>query len=310
MRREIINCRRGLGLDRLGELERLQLLRDSGTLTDEEFQIEKTRILGPAKQLNNRVLIFSAIALALAVLVVGVVGFHPYLGQTRPAPATAPPQAQAQAQALKPAPTTPVSEALPATSKLQQLFRRDILGAQLPYLEASTGPARNVVGSDRTYLVEGCEINVHADGKTISSIGLARISPKCNVSLKDFGFDGPMTDHITFGMLERIGFATQYSADCLDSCGNAFDPFAYALVQTPHVNGFVEFRAGANTEIEPMLTATMKWADLMRGAKGEDYVTQTRFNCDQAFNPAASRLFANMKINSIEVGNFPAAKCQ
>jgi hypothetical protein len=290
-------------MEKLGELERLARLRDSGVLTEEEFVREKARLLEPRPQ--RKALMYSGAALA-AVLIAGLGALA--LLRSRPAQPTngsMPPAAPTTSPLQTPTAAPP--EAKAQVSKLQQLFRRDMLGAQLQYLEATTGPARNIVGNDRTYIVDGCEVTVHAEERTIKSIGIPHISSKCNVSLGEFGLDA-MTDKITFGMVEAIGISgeTQYSADCISLCGNAFDPFVYSHVTTPHVNGFVEFRPGADIEKEPMLSATFKWSDAMKAAKGEDYVIQTQFNCDRAFNAMASRLFRKMKIDSIEVGSFPS----
>jgi Short C-terminal domain len=291
-------------MEKLGELERLARLRESGALTEEEFAREKSRLLTPPPQ--RRALMFSGAI--LSVVLIAALGALALL-KSKPAQPTNGPTTPAAptASTLQTSTAAPLPEAPVQVSKLQQLFRRDMLGAQLQYLEASTGPARNVEGNDRTYLVDGCEVAVHAEGRSIKSIGLRHISPKCNVSLRAFGLDA-MTDKITFGMVEAVGISgeTQYSADCVSYCGNAFDPFVYAHVSTPHVNDFIEFRPGANIEVEPMLSATLKWSDVMKSTKGEDYVAQTQFNCDRTFNAMASRLFHNIKIDSIEVGSFPS----
>lgn len=39
--------------DRLGELERLAVLRDTGALTDAEFEVEKSKVLGVSKPVEK-----------------------------------------------------------------------------------------------------------------------------------------------------------------------------------------------------------------------------------------------------------------
>jgi hypothetical protein len=290
-------------MERLSELERLAHLRESGALTEEEFVREKARLLERPPQQK------APMYLGVTVVVVLIAGLAALaMLPSRPKQPTngLTPSAATTPSTLQTPTASPPPEAMAQVSKLQQLFRRDMLGAQPQYLEASTGPARNVEGDARTYLVDGCEVTVHAEGRAIKSIGLPHISSKCNVSLRDFGLDA-MTNKITFGMVEAIGISedTQYAADCISFCGNAYDPFVYAHVTTPHVNDFVEFRPGANIEKEPMLSASSKWSDAMTAARGEDYVNQTQFNCDRTFNAMASHLFRNIKIDSIEVGSFP-----
>jgi hypothetical protein len=292
-------------MDRIDELERLEQLRTSGTLTEDEFTREKARLLKGTDDGRSRALVTSGVVLAIVAIVAAfMLGRSPLSNPSAPV-STGPSAANdSPAGALPPVQPAPVV-AQAAAGKLQQIFRADMLGAQLAYLEGMVGPARNVEGNNRTYLVDGCQVIVRADGKAIRSIGLSPISSRCNVSLKDFGLDA-MTDRITFGMVEQIGISgeTQYGADCLSSCGNAYDPNVYSWVRTPHVLNFIEFRPAATVNSE-----AMKWADAMRAARGEDYVTSTRFNCDQTFNPLASKLLRNVRIESIEVGHFDPPMC-
>ncbi|MDZ4367603.1 MAG: hypothetical protein U0987_11350 [Afipia sp.] len=187
---------------------------------------------------------------------------------------------------------------------LTQIFQRSMLGAQVAYLERLTGPARNVDGRARTYVVTGCEVMVTVEKGAVRSLGLPSLSPKCTVSLADFGFDGPLPNKATFGMFDELGFKTRYTADCLRSCGNAYDPSVYATVSTPHSNGFLTFRVGAVQSSDQALDAANKWEQVMEAAEGEDWLVEARFNCTDRYDAAAARALRDVRITSIEVGSF------
>lgn len=288
-------------MTRLDELERLANLHRAGSLTDEEFAAEKQRLaISPPPKLSMGRLAFGVLAL---VVLAAIVSFT--LGrQSRPTvtAAEAPAVGDTGATATPSAETIGAGQATP--TGLARIFQRSMLGAQIAYLERLTGPARNVDGTTRTYVVNGCEIIVTVEKGAVRSLGLPSLSPKCTVSLADFGFDGPLPNQATFGMFDELGFKTRYTADCLRSCGNAYDPSVYATVSTPHANGFLTFRVGAVQSSDQALDAADEWERAMEAAEGEDWLIEARFNCTDRYDKVAARALRNVRVTSVEVGSF------
>lgn len=278
-----------MGTPEVDELERLARLHRSGDLSDAEFAAAKTRLLG-ARPRPRGLLVIAAIAVAT----LAAVGAGWAIGQRRGQ--DAPPKAV----------QTVLADA--QVSRLQRVFQRDMLEAQVTYLENIIGPARNVDGEVRTYVVDGCLIQVRTAGGAVASFGIPHLSPTCTVSLRQFGLDADRADLTTFGQLAGQGDTT-WSADCIRGCGNAFDPSVYARIETAHANAYLMFRAGVVLVDGAAIDAALAWADEMTKAKGEDYVIETRFNCDRAAGEAAARFFKDVRISSIEIGSFDEPKC-
>lgn len=289
---------------RLDELERLAALRDRGALSAEEFTEQKQRLL------RSRAAFWRA-GLAALIVLLAVGGVCAFLARSS---SETPPSSSASstipAAAAAPAPIA--AEPVARPTGLPGIFLRSMLGAQVAYLERMTGPPRNISGPLRTYIVEGCSVNVREEKGEIISLGLPNLSPRCTVSLDDFGFGGPTAYKATFGMFARMpSWRMKYSADCIRSCGNAFDPNVYETVDTPHVNGFVSFRVGAAQVSTVALDAVDRWEEAMVAAEGEDWVIDNRFNCTTKYDTLAARALENVKITSFEVGRIePPEGCE
>jgi hypothetical protein len=282
------------------ELERLAALHQSGALSDEEFASAKARLLGRRIHYLAAAGAFGVVLALIAVLLVVQVGMRP-AGSLLAIGNSA--VVSANQSGPKSAPVSGGSSGQVPTSLLQNVFRREMLNAQISYLEHMIGPARNVDGAVRTYIVDGCKVTVGTSGSAIATLGLPSLSPNCTVSLADFGIDGPTAYKMTFANFEDMSIETTFSADCLSSCGNAYDPSVYALVQTPHADDYLTFRPGVVLVDDNAVDVSEKWAGAMRKAEGEDYVVRTRFNCDRKFDELAASLFRNVHITSIVVSH-------
>ena len=287
-----------------GAVERLAALHRAGDLDDEEFSAAKRGLLGSGHRTPFHWPLLGGAAIGLSVGVLGLLAWE-QVGRTS-APRTA-----NSTNATQSSPSNATAGVMQPASTLQGLFRRDMLDAQVVYLEHMIGPPRNVSGGERTYIVDGCEVTVSVSGSAIASIGLPHLSPACTVSLSDFGFDGPTAYKLTFGTLDSIALTTAFTADCIDSCGNAYDPSVYATVDTPHSDDYLTFKPGVELVSDAAIDASTKWSNAMRGAEGEDYVVQTKFNCDRKYDDLAHQFFKNVPISSIEVGRIAHPKsCQ
>ncbi|MBW3559171.1 MAG: hypothetical protein KY446_03690 [Proteobacteria bacterium] len=182
-----------------------------------------------------------------------------------------------------------------------------MLGAQVAYLESIAGPAWRVDDNGdgteiRQYKVGPCVADISAKGGTILALGMA-VSPQCTFAVQPFAPNQklPSANQMKFGDLG----GTTYTADCLRSCGNAYDPWVFADWTGSHADNFMEIRVGTAQVSAPVLEATGTWEEAMIAAKGEDWVIMGEFRCSTDFNDVASRAFEAVPVQRVEVGGFP-----
>ena len=278
-------------MTKLDELERLAELHRSGALSEDEFALAKRRLLE-----RPYVLRLALVGVALAALAAGAVGLAMFVGDPD-APAT---RSTATASAAGRVETSETA----GRRRLAAVLRTDMLGAEIPNLESLTGPARNVDGPIRTYVVDGCDVRVRVSDNKVQALGLPQLWPSCGRWLAEFGFEGLTPDKATFGMFQDIQSSTHYTSDCLLYCGNAADPEVHATVRTTHATGSIMYRVSTSTAFEDAGRAADKWVEAMKADHGEDWVVKTRFNCTESEDPLATRLFKDVRITSLEIGRF------
>lgn len=196
-----------------------------------------------------------------------------------------------------------------AGSKLDNIFDPEMIGANSSYLEKYTGPARNTYKHNdeihSTYKVDGCEVKVIIQNKTVSSIGLPNLSSKCTFDLSKFlpNISKKLlsANTLTFGLIDGYFGGGKYGASCLLSCGNAADPDAYLEVDASRADGGYHITIGVILA-GAALDASNKWQDVMIKNEGEDWVINTEFNGTKKYDAIASKVFKNIKINSISIG--------
>lgn len=199
-----------------------------------------------------------------------------------------------------------------AGNKLDKIFNAEMIGANLPYLEKITGPAKNTFSYEKNqktniYKVESCEITVRVSNETVQSLGLKNLSKKCTFNINNimpnFG-DGklPPLHNMTFGQFDIFIGDGKYTADCLMSCGNAADPVAYGNWQASRASGGFDIELGVVLVSDSGTDALDKWRDAMIKDEGEDWVIDTKFNCSDKYNSIAQKAFKNVKITSATIG--------
>jgi hypothetical protein len=205
--------------------------------------------------------------------------------------------------------------ALPATaaaqSKLDEIFEFDMLGAQVAYLEHMIGPAKHIftlpkAGMQiRTYPVDGCKVEATTQGTEVLRYSLV-LTPTCNFDLGKLVQGHATTKDLTVGR-----FADRYDAsylhvrsDCIYSCGNAADPRVDFIYEGSHADGWVSVVLTVIIADVPALQAVEPWENLMRSKEGDNYVLETKFNCDHKYDSIAVRAFENVVVNKITVGFF------
>lgn len=169
------------------------------------------------------------------------------------------------------------------------------IGKPLSALGLGKGKEKNYL--ERSFVVEGCTIDVAVENGRIASFSFDAIS-KCQKAVQSLGV--PLNG-LTFGGASAVFGKAQYSADCLASCGNASDPWAHARWT---VNGRTVSVSQVLVE-GPILDATMRWEKAITDKYGEDYVVDQKFNCTREFDPVAASLFKSVKVSRVTIGVSP-----
>jgi len=197
-----------------------------------------------------------------------------------------------------------------AAAKLARVFRFEMLHAQVAYLETIVGPPMHVQNPDdegiaaRDYRVDGCEVTAYVSGNEVLSYSL-RLTPKCNFSLGDFLGNGyPSTDGLTVAKFAGGAFGANLRAQssCAYLCGNAADPEVDFTWEGPHAANFLIVVLTISLADGRAAEAAGKWTTVMRQNEGDDYVTETRFNCSDKYDAVAIEAFAKVRVTTITVG--------
>ncbi|WP_236176392.1 hypothetical protein [Pseudomonas qingdaonensis] len=191
-----------------------------------------------------------------------------------------------------------------AQATVAQVFNGEMLGTNLRFFESVAGVARTSFGDTHTYKVQGCEITATAGGGTVSELRM-ELSPTCKADLSTFigDFAPPAAQPLTFGaMAGSSGGGLEFYASCLSMCGNAADPSVYALWQGPRAVGFTEVLLEVVLVDDEASAAAGHWSEAMQKAKGDDFVMDTRFNCERTFDEVAQASFDKVKVNAVTIG--------
>jgi hypothetical protein len=202
-------------------------------------------------------------------------------------------------------------------SALGRIFTLNMLNAQVAYLESITGPAWKVNAGvaqgteQRIYQIQGCQVTVGVSNGAVQSLGLG-LSDGCSVDLSRFfnrSKAAPSANTMTFGdlgnFIDDYGNSNEqgsFAADCLDGCGNAYDPLVYGHYVGPQSDQNLEIVASASTADAATSDAASKWETLMQKQSGQTYVDNTTFNCDGKYDVQAASFLQNVKITSITIG--------
>lgn len=213
-----------------------------------------------------------------------------------------------KARALLPLVSALALAGLPVLAQAQatvtQVFNGEMLGTNLKYFESVAGVARTSFGDTHTYKVQGCEITADATGGTVHQLRLA-LSPACKADLSSFigDFAPSANQPLTFAALHQsTGGPLEFYADCLEMCGNAYDPSVYALWEGPRAIGFTQVKVEAMLTDDAAIDAASKWSAEMKKHKGEEFVVDNKYNCDRSFDPIALQSFKPVAITAVTIG--------
>lgn len=189
-------------------------------------------------------------------------------------------------------------------ASVAQVFTGDMLGTNQRYFESVAGIPRESFGDEHKFKVQGCNITATIEGGTVSKLRM-ELTPKCQANLTQFvdTFAPAPGKPLTVGAFtESSGGGLSYSASCLSMCGNAADPSVYAHWEGPRAIGFREVLLEVVLVSDAALSAADQWESQMRKAEGEDYVMETRFNCDQKYDAAAQKAFEKVQVSAVTIG--------
>lgn len=179
----------------------------------------------------------------------------------------------------------------------------NLLGLQIAYVEARTGPAREVFEDLRVYEVDGCDITLTAKDSEVKGVRVP-MTPACSTAARSLLLSRgiPATMPLTFGAYAAAVGGAKFGADCLYLCGNAADPTVFMIGGGSHADGWVMTRAIAVQVDDATLKAADTIEDAVRLGSGEDYLLSTRFNCDPTYDAVALSALRDVAIGEIEVG--------
>ncbi|HRO18838.1 MULTISPECIES: hypothetical protein [Alcaligenes] len=188
---------------------------------------------------------------------------------------------------------------------VKDVFNGDLLGTNQRYFESVAGIPRESLGDEHNFRIQGCNITATIGGGKVSALRM-ELTDKCEADLSTFiGTYAPPVNRILTAdiFIGSYGGPLNYSADCLSMCGNSYDPSVYASWQGPRAAGFMEVILEVELADDNAINASNIWEEHMTAAMGEDYVINTRFNCDRRFDPVANQAFKDIKITAITVGH-------
>ncbi|NAR53859.1 hypothetical protein GPS59_07525 [Acinetobacter haemolyticus] len=197
---------------------------------------------------------------------------------------------------------------------LNKIFKSDLLGANLNYLEKITGPAfktyelkndiyRNI------YIVDNCRVMVNFKEKTIKAIGLERIDEKCTFDLNEFmsweDYKYSNLNDINFGEISgKLGGS--YYLDCISGCAASHDPTLYL-----HWTGGRAHRNWMEVLLEKKILDDKTYNNFfnvknkLKAGHNNEWIMDGLYNCSgfsYTFQDMMEKNFNNEKIESILVG--------
>ncbi len=199
----------------------------------------------------------------------------------------------------------------PAATKLSGIFQFDLLNAEIAYLESITGPAIHIRASGpdvqaREYRVDGCRVTAYARGSEAIAYALD-LTPTCNFNIGNFLGNGyGSTRGLTIGKFAKGAFGAHLRAQssCISLCGNAGDPSVDFTWEGPHAANFLSVVLTITLADDAAVEAGRQWAAIMQKQEGDDYVSGTKFNCDNRYDAAAFKSFGKVKVTRITIGYY------
>lgn len=215
------------------------------------------------------------------------------------------------------------AEAKPAhgtSTKIDTLFRVDMLNSNREYVEHLIGPAKytNLTSGDspiesRNYIVNGCNVEVGYKQGTVTYLGLNGVSARCQFPLSRFIPHSPPTHvdalpELTFGAFENeVGSGIDqnfYDVECLGSCGNSADASVSLFHDGAHVDDFINITIEQDYPYSDMVSdkAFTDLEDVLLKREDRDYAAYGGVKCDVKYQPLERGLFKKSHVKNVYVG--------
>lgn len=225
---------------------------------------------------------------------------------TEAAPATSAPPADLMARG------TPA--AAESADSITRIVNLQSIDATKEFLERTLGQSKYETPDTAQYVVAGCNINlVFAENKAVSSVSID-LTKGCRFdasgltqSEKPVMVDGPMT----FAQFEDTFGQARYTSPCLTMCGNAFDPYVAAVVPGYSANRGIDVAGVSVFVADAVSDASNVWQTKLTEKAGEDYVIDTKFNCEDTHNDIPRAAFAKAPVETLQFGrDLNEASCE
>lgn len=300
--------------DNLSQLERLSRLRETGALTESEFEDQKQSILAGRSQSAS--LRLSHLVGAGIVAAIGVAMLVLYLtrgGDTNGSPTSASPSVKSSLVApsalIDPSvSTTPEAAPTVATNDRLSFATSDaVIGTNPAYLEQRLGVPREKGTGYLVFELGGCTISYSASGSRITGFTVA-VGPSCSPTIRG----KRISPRTTFGeILSRDNWG-RFTADCIYMCGNAADPVIDLSYRGSRATNFISIRY--STSYDQASDALDLWEQGVRRELGlseyESPPDYEPFNCVSNPPADARRLMPRMRVRSISVSGDEVGPCK
>lgn len=282
----------------LDKLEQLDRLRQSGALTEDEFQIQKARLVGgsgaePARRFGRPYVLAGVVGLLLVVIVAAIA--RDWTGSK---PSVADP-VEAGA-AVNQTPEVPAAAEPKPSIETASLFgwaaSEKVLGVTPEYLRSRLGVPKFQERGAMTFDVEGCEVEYQVVNAKVTTYSAA-VTSRCQPVVLGVR----LTPRTKFSAMDGEG---ELIADCLYSCGNAADPTIDLFYRPVHLRAFIGYRINGKYG-DATQKALEDWEKAVRTANSIpefEYVDDV-FSCVSNPPPSVAATARNITVSWVSVGD-------
>ena len=185
---------------------------------------------------------------------------------------------------------------------LNSLLKQSSMGQSFDYINSWLGQPKklNDYNNDSLYQVGTCSVEVRFDDNNKSNLIGIKLKEGCWPDFAEYRSAASLpiaprplpVNQIPFGL-------PYYAADCLQSCGNSYDPSVYAIYSEREVRMKLGYptlyaqwvRNGENNLAENL---TDYWKLLLIEKNSEDYVLDNEFNCDDTIDQLSHNILGDV----------------
>lgn len=294
----------------LDRLERLNHLRESGALTNEEFEAKKRDILSAGQKQHTALprWVLGAIGVVALTAVAGVSAFwirstgNDSAAFEEAAVAHGVPEAP-----IGPQPTPIAGASAPSESELLAFATSEsVIGMTPTFLEQKLGMPKEKRPTSLVYDIGRCIITYWFDNGEVTTF-FFDVTRSCRVMVRGTRV-GPNT---TFGDISNQRDGGALTARCLSSCGNAADPTIDLRYRAARVNN--DIGVNFSSDYDQSSEALLLWEQAVRQQQGLGEFAPTygsdAFSC--AIDPPENvkRLATRLQVRTVWVFRGEAGPC-